>query len=79
MTPVLAQAYALRAQMDALVMLLEASEGIVQPVPEPPGCPQCAATQDKVENATMLAGPRRSRCTNCGYVWETHFGLSHDA
>lgn len=71
MTPALAQAYALRMQIDALVMALEAAEGVAQPVqPEAGSCPQCGASSDHVVDNSTLDGTKRSRCTNCGAKWE---------
>ena len=66
-SPVLAQAYALRAQIEALVMLLEATELVN--APEPGACPQCGAPADKVEDVSTI-GQKSFRCTVCGTEWD---------
>jgi hypothetical protein len=63
----LAQVYALRAQFDALVLMLEASEGVK--APELGGCPTCGASSDEVEDNSTI-GQLGSRCTVCGAEWD---------
>jgi hypothetical protein len=67
-TPALAQAYALRAQLDALVLFLEVAEGIRGTVAVV-GCPTCGASIDKVEDVSTI-GQKASRCTVCGAEWD---------
>lgn len=65
----LAHFYALRAHIEALILAEETEQGI--PAEQQPGrCPVCGAGPDMVENASMLAGPRRCRCTKCGAEWD---------
>ena len=71
MTPVLAQLYALRAQVDALILMEEQAPGNVVPIMEPGSCPHCGAGPDKQQNLTSLAGPKKWWCTACRTEWPT--------
>jgi hypothetical protein len=67
---ILAHLYALRAQIDAVIVAAESDVGQLPQVREPGSCPQCGATPDKVEDRSTLDGTKRNGCTQCGYEWE---------
>lgn len=61
----LAQLYALRAQVEALIL---AEEGDVGP---PAGtCPNCGSEEDKWRDTSTIDGVKRRYCTTCGHEWE---------
>lgn len=71
MTPLLAQLYALRAQLDAAILLAETEAGVsAQPPAEPGSCPQCGASPERVADTSTLDGVKRSRCGQCEHEWE---------
>jgi len=73
MTPSLALSllYALRVQLDAVTMAVEAELGIHQPPQAEAGsCPKCGAPEDKVENISTLDGTKRFHCAKCQHYWE---------
>jgi formate dehydrogenase maturation protein FdhE len=65
----LAHLYALRAHIDAVILLMEGDAGI-STESDPGMCPQCGASPDQVTDASTLDGTRKSRCAQCGAVWE---------
>lgn len=65
----LAHMYALRAHIDAVIAQMEAEAGISSDG-NAGGCPQCGAPADQVSDATTLDGVKKSRCAQCGSVWE---------
>jgi len=65
----LAQLYALRAQLDAIILAAEARLGLV-PGEAAGGCPQCGTAADQLQDTSTLDGTRRRRCPNCGAEWE---------
>ena len=65
-TPRLMQLYALRQQLDALIMAEEMD--VASSAPDPNSCQQCGAPEDKtVDGSTM--GHKRKVCTACGAEW----------
>lgn len=71
MTPssvMLAHLYALRAHVEALVLLAEEQTGVVSV--EPGSCPKCGASPDQVVDTSTLDGTKRSRCSQCEEEWE---------
>ncbi len=63
--------YALRVQLDAVTMAVEAELGIGQPSQVEAGsCPKCGALEDKVEDISTLDGTKRFHCANCRHYWE---------
>lgn len=66
MTTVLAHLYALRAQLDATILTVEAQAGIGRPAPkDPDACPNCGAAGESQVNQDTLDGTKRRFCTNC--------------
>ena len=74
MTPSVALSllYALRVQLDAVTMAVEAELGISQTSHqvEAGSCPRCLAPEDKVEDISTLDGTKRFHCANCRHYWE---------
>lgn len=72
MTPVLlAHLYALRAHVEAVIVLAEAECGVAHTATAEPGsCPQCGAPPDQVQDTSTLDGTKRSRCSSCEAEWE---------
>lgn len=72
MTPVaLAQLYALRAHLDAVILAAEAEAGVLGQAPkEPGGCPECNASAEQIQDTSTLDGTKRSHCRACGHEWE---------
>ena len=72
MTPVLlAHLYAMRAHLDALILLAETDLGVAPTATaEPGGCPVCGASPEQVQDTSTLDGTKRSRCAACGEEWE---------
>lgn len=67
----LAHLYALRAQLDAVILSAETELGAsVETLQESGGCPNCHAGADAIEDRSTLDGTKRDRCTRCGYEWE---------
>ena len=72
MTPVLlAHLYAMRAHLEALILLAETELGMAPTAGREPGsCPECGAAPDQVDDTSTLDGTKRSRCRSCGHEWE---------
>lgn len=72
MTPVLlAHLYALRAHVEAVILLAETEAGVAPTAGAEPGsCPQCGASPEQVQDTSTLDGTKRRRCSNCGTEWE---------
>jgi hypothetical protein len=71
MTPKLCQLYALRAQVDALILGEEAeSQNGQPPVVDQSACPHCGAPEDKLQDTSTLDGTKRTRCSVCRQEWE---------
>ncbi len=73
MTPnqILGHLYALRAQIDAVIVCAEADVVLSGPTQREPGsCPECGASEDKIEDTSTLDGTKRNRCSSCGHEWE---------
>jgi len=67
----LAQPYALRAHLDAMILAAEADAGIPSgPQVEAGSCQQCGASPEHVADTSTLDGVQRSRCSTCGAEWE---------
>lgn len=66
----LAQLYALRAHLDAVILVAEAEAGVAAAASTPGSCPQCGASPETVEDASTLDGTKRSHCRACGHEWE---------
>ena len=63
MTVLLAQLYAMRAQLDAIILGVE---GQTAPAPAAPGaCPTCGAPEDKQVEAGTLGNPGLKKCLVC--------------
>jgi formate dehydrogenase maturation protein FdhE len=73
MTPssvMLAQLYALRAHVEAVVLAAEAEAGMSQTPPREAGsCPRCGASPEQVSDTSTLDGTKRSRCQQCEHEW----------
>lgn len=65
----LAHLYALRAHIEAVILVVEAEVG-ASPQPEPGGCPSCGASSEYIQDRSTLDGTKRDRCTRCGHEWE---------
>lgn len=65
----LAQLYALRAHVDAMILSVESDDGTL-PIAEPGSCPHCGASPEQIQDTSTLDGTRRSRCQQCGQEWE---------
>lgn len=65
----LSQLYALRAQVEALIIAAEDQLQAQQPVADPNGCPKCGAPEDKQIVAGGMAGQKTVKCQACGHVW----------
>jgi formate dehydrogenase maturation protein FdhE len=66
----LAQLYALRAQVDAVIVAVQ--EHVPQPAPplDPADtCPTCGATGDAVLDTSTLDGTSRRLCSVCRSDW----------
>lgn len=72
MTPVLlAHLYALRSHIEAVILLGETELGVMPTATAEPGsCQKCGASPDKIEDWSMLNGPKIDHCTSCGAEWE---------
>ena len=62
-TPELAQLYALRAQLDAIILGKEREDGLHEPVP--PVVEGCQHPADAQKDATTIGGKRRVFCMVC--------------
>lgn len=63
--------YALRVQLDAVILALESELGMSATAPVEAGsCPNCGAGPDFVKDTSTLDGTKRSYCTNCRHEWE---------
>jgi hypothetical protein len=60
---VLPQLHAVRAQIELLVAQVEAALGVTEPAPPPGTCPH---PKNRQRNATVLGGPTRWLCLDCG-------------
>ena len=70
MSLVLAQLYAIRAQVDAAIVVAETEAGVAaRATVEPGSCPKCLAAPDRIEDASTLDGTKRNRCSACGHEW----------
>lgn len=72
-SPRLAQLYALRAQVDALIV---AEEGETGPPREPGSCPLCGAGSDQQEDKSTIDGTKRVYCRACRQWWEPSVVMS---
>ena len=63
MTPVLAQLYALRSQLDAAIFIAETEAGAVVK-PQEGACPFCGDVEHQLDLST-LDGTVRTKCGNC--------------
>lgn len=71
MTVLLAHLYALRAHVEAVILLAETEAGSASAPPrEPGGCQDCGASPEQVQDTSTLDGTKRSRCSSCGAEWE---------
>jgi hypothetical protein len=57
------QLYALRAQIDAVILGLEEEVGIRGP--QHGACPKCGAPEEQQKDASTLDGTRKKRCLVC--------------
>lgn len=70
-TVALAQLYALRTHLDAVILAAEAEAGVTGGAPKAPrSCPQCGADPEQIQDTSTLDGTKRSRCSACGHEWE---------
>lgn len=60
-----AQLYALRAQLDAVILGVEAQAPAATPPIVPGACPKCGAPEDKQADASTLASPGLKHCLVC--------------
>lgn len=67
----IAQVYALKSQIDALVLMVEHEVGVSRELPKEPGsCEKCGASPELVADTSTLDGVKRSKCGECGHEWE---------
>lgn len=66
----LAHLYAMRAHIDALIVVAQTELGMVPPQEESGTCPECKASPDFIKDVSTMDGIRRSHCNNCGNEWE---------
>ena len=66
MSAKLAGLYTLRNHVDMLILMEEADAPVVT---EPGSCPQCGATEDKVQDISTLDGTKRRYCNVCRGEW----------
>ena len=65
-TPKLMQLYALRSQLEALIVAEELEMAVSEP--DPTSCQQCGAPEDKIADASTMSG-KRKHCTVCDAEW----------
>jgi hypothetical protein len=65
-TPRLMQLYALRSQLEALIVGEELEMAVSEP--DPTSCQQCGAPEDKIADASTMSG-KRKHCTVCDAEW----------
>jgi hypothetical protein len=68
MTPKLLQLYALRAQLDAVILAEEQEAGVMQQQPET--CPKCGRS-DAVSDVSTFGSMNAKRCNACGHEWDS--------
>jgi hypothetical protein len=64
-----AQLYAMRAQCDALIMVVDEARGLrteAEAPKDPAACPNCGAPEEKQVDASTLDGKRATMCLACG-------------
>lgn len=61
----LAQLYAIRAQVDAAIIAVQGHEGAPAPPVDPETCPNCGATADAQVDRSTLDGTKRRFCKRC--------------
>jgi hypothetical protein len=64
----LAQLFALRAQVDALIVAAQLDGGAAesaQPLDPATTCPTCGATGESQKNTSTMDGTQRRHCLNC--------------
>lgn len=66
MTVKLAQLYALKAQVEAMILVEEAE---APQIAELGSCPHCGASEDKVQDISTLDGTKRRYCNACRHEW----------
>lgn len=66
-TPRLLQLYAIRAQLEAVIVAEE--QEIAVTGPDPNGCPHCGAPEDKVSEIVTMDSRTHRRCMLCGEQW----------
>lgn len=66
MTAMLYQLYALRAQVEALIVMAEAGQAPVNPATK---CPTCGATDEQIEDVSTIDGTKRRLCKSCRHEW----------
>jgi hypothetical protein len=59
---------ALKAQIDATLMLAEMHEVMMAP-PDPNACRKCGASGEMIRETAMLDNTKRFRCMSCGEEW----------
>jgi hypothetical protein len=62
---VLAQVYAIRAQVDALILLVQSGQPGPLPIDPAETCPKCGSSGETQEVRNTLDGTRRRYCTVC--------------
>lgn len=66
------QLYALKAQLDALIFLVEMHAGLTsqaRPVDRATTCERCGSNGEQVADVTMLDGVPRRMCKSCRHEW----------
>ena len=66
-TPRLLQLYALRSQLEALILAEEQEVSVSGP--DPQACPACGAPEDKVHEIATMDSQKHRRCLVCGHQW----------
>lgn len=65
----MANLYALRAHIDALIAAEEAAVQKAQPVADPAACPKCGASKDDQVVIASMTGVKTAMCQRCKESW----------